>query len=194
MATNGIGASVRRKEDQRFITGAGRYTDDIDLDGQAYIAVVRSPQAHARISSIEMDAARTAPGVLAVITGAEYAATGGNALPCGIPMENRDGSKGQNRLRLIGKDTHEVVPVRWADVSPGQLQPCDHCCAPAWLERHGRTQPAEKPCLVMSDEQWWEGTLVWESSRRPDGLWWATVTYRRHGQLVTEVRIVGEAR
>ncbi|PWK81601.1 hypothetical protein C8D88_11611 [Lentzea atacamensis] len=96
--------------------------------------------------------------------------------------------KGQNRLRLIGKDTHEVVPVRWADVGPGQLQPCDHCCAPAWLERHGRAQVSEKPCLVMSDDRWWEGTLIWESSRRPDGLWWATVTYRKQGQMVTEVR------
>ena len=101
MAKFGVGQPVRRVEDQRFITGAGRYTDDIDLDGQAYIAVVRSPEAHARIKSIELDAARAAPGVLAVVTGAEYAATGGNALPCGIPMENRDGSKGQNRLRPV---------------------------------------------------------------------------------------------
>ena len=101
MAKFGVGQPVRRVEDQRFITGAGRYTDDIDLDGQAYIAVVRSPEAHARIKSIEVDAARAAPGVLAVVTGAEYAATGGNALPCGIPMENRDGSKGQNRLRPV---------------------------------------------------------------------------------------------
>ena len=101
MAKFGVGQPVRRVEDQRFITGAGRYTDDIDLDGQAYIAVVRSPQAHARIKSIELDAARTAPGVLAVVTAAEYAATGGNDLPCGIPMENRDGSKGQNRLRPV---------------------------------------------------------------------------------------------
>ncbi|HYZ26343.1 MAG TPA: xanthine dehydrogenase family protein molybdopterin-binding subunit [Geminicoccaceae bacterium] len=101
MAKFGVGQPVRRVEDQRFITGAGRYTDDIDLDGQAYIAVVRSPEAHARITSIEVEAAKAAPGVLAVVTGAEYAATGGNALPCGIPMENRDGSKGKNRLRPV---------------------------------------------------------------------------------------------
>ncbi len=101
MAKFGVGQPVRRVEDQRFITGAGRYTDDIDLDGQAYIAVVRSPQAHARIKSIEVEAAKAAPGVLAVVTGPDYAATGGNALPCGIPMENRDGSKGKNRLRPV---------------------------------------------------------------------------------------------
>jgi aerobic carbon-monoxide dehydrogenase large subunit len=101
MAKFGVGQPVRRVEDQRFITGAGRYTDDIDLDGQAYIALVRSPEAHARITSIDVEAAKAAPGVLAVVTGAEYATTGGNALPCGIPMENRDGSKGKNRLRPV---------------------------------------------------------------------------------------------
>jgi carbon-monoxide dehydrogenase large subunit len=101
MAKFGVGQPVRRVEDQRFITGAGRYTDDIDLDRQAYIAVVRSPEAHALIKSIDVEAAQAAPGVLAVVTGAEYAKTGGNALPCGIPMENRDGSQGKNRLRPV---------------------------------------------------------------------------------------------
>lgn len=96
--------------------------------------------------------------------------------------------KGQNRLRLIGTDTNAVVPVRWSDVSPGQLQPCDYCCAPAWLERHGKQPAPEKPCLVMSDDEWWRGTLVWESARRPDGLWWATVTYEKDGRTITEVR------
>jgi hypothetical protein len=94
--------------------------------------------------------------------------------------------KGQNSLRLIGRDTHEVVQVRWADVNPGQLQPCDYCCTPAWLERHGKTPG--KPCLVMSDDEWWTGTLTWEPARRADGLWWATVTYEKNGQIVTEVR------
>jgi aerobic carbon-monoxide dehydrogenase large subunit len=101
MAKFGVGQPVRRVEDQRFITGGGRYTDDIDLEGQAYLHVVRSPEAHARIRAIDIDAAKAAPGVLAVITGAEYAKTGGNALPCGIPMENRDGTKGRNRLRPV---------------------------------------------------------------------------------------------
>lgn len=95
--------------------------------------------------------------------------------------------KGDNRLRLIGKDTPEVVSVSWSDVSPGQLQPCDHCCAPAWLERHGKQPAPEKPCLVMSDDEWWRGTLVWEPARRPDGLWWATVTYEKNGRTLTEV-------
>ena len=98
MAKFGVGQPVRRVEDQRFITGAGplhrRYRSRRPgLHGY----VLRSPEAHARIKSIDVDAAKAAPGVLAVVTGAEYAATGGNALPCFIPMENRDGSKGRTR-------------------------------------------------------------------------------------------------
>ena len=60
MAKFGVGQPVRRVEDQRFITGGGRYTDDIDLEGQAYLYVVRSPEAHARIKSIDVDAAKAA--------------------------------------------------------------------------------------------------------------------------------------
>jgi aerobic carbon-monoxide dehydrogenase large subunit len=101
MAKFGVGQPVRRVEDQRFITGKGRYTDDINIDGQAYGYVVRSPEAHARIKSIDVGAARSAPGVLAVITGDELAATGGNHLPCLIPMQNRDGSKGKHALRTV---------------------------------------------------------------------------------------------
>ena len=101
MAKFGVGQPVRRVEDRRFITGTGRYTDDIDLEGQVHGCVVRSPEAHARIKRLDIDAARSAEGVLAVITGADIEATGGNFLPCGIPMENRDGSKGKNKLRPV---------------------------------------------------------------------------------------------
>ncbi len=101
MAKFGVGQPVRRVEDQRFITGQGRYTDDIDIAGQAYGYVLRSPEAHARITSIDLEAAKAAPGVLAVITGADIEASGGNALPCAVPMANRDGSKGVNPLRPV---------------------------------------------------------------------------------------------
>jgi carbon-monoxide dehydrogenase large subunit len=101
MAKFGVGQSVRRVEDQRFITGSGRYTDDIDLPGQVHGCVVRSPEAHARIAAIDIGAAKAAPGVLAVITGADIEARGGNELPCSIPMENRDGSQGINPLRPV---------------------------------------------------------------------------------------------
>jgi carbon-monoxide dehydrogenase large subunit len=70
----GIGQAVRRVEDQRFLTGRGRYVDDIDLPRQCYGAIVYSPHAHARIRGIDTSAAKTAPGVLAVLAGADTAA------------------------------------------------------------------------------------------------------------------------
>ncbi len=101
MAKFGVGQSVLRVEDQRFITGNGRYADDISLDGQAYGVAVRSPEAHARIKKIDVEAAKAAPGVLAVILQDDITAHGSNELPCAIPMENRDGSPGITPLRPV---------------------------------------------------------------------------------------------
>src|SRR5262245_20307071 len=81
VAGQGIGQPVRRKEDQRLITGAGRFGDDISLPGQAYAAMVRSPHAHARIVSIDVDEALASPGVLAVLTGADALADGLKPIP-----------------------------------------------------------------------------------------------------------------
>lgn len=101
MAKFGVGQSVLRVEDQKFITGKGRYTDDINLDGQAYGVAVRSPEAHANIKAIDIEAAKAAPGVLAVLLASDITAHGANELPCAIPMENRDGSAGINPLRPV---------------------------------------------------------------------------------------------
>jgi carbon-monoxide dehydrogenase large subunit len=84
MAESGIGKAVRRTEDFRFLTGAGHYTDDLNLPGQACAYFVRSPMAHARIKSIDLDAARRLPGVVAVFTGDELAADGVGGIPCGF--------------------------------------------------------------------------------------------------------------
>ena len=80
MAIDHIGAAIKRKEDPRFITGSGRYLDDIRLPGMTHLAVVRSPYAHARIRSIDTARAAAMPGVLAVYTGQDTASI--NALPC----------------------------------------------------------------------------------------------------------------
>ena len=72
----GVGQPVLRKEDPRLLVGGGRYSDDVNLPGQAYACFVRSPHAHARIESIATAAALAAPGVRAVLTGAEAAADG----------------------------------------------------------------------------------------------------------------------
>ncbi len=65
----GISQPVRRREDVRFITGAGRFSADHNLDGQAHIFYLRSPHAHARIDAIDLTQALTAPGVVAIFTG-----------------------------------------------------------------------------------------------------------------------------
>src|ERR1700733_3735989 len=65
------GASIKRSEDPRILTGAGRYVDDIKLPGMLHAAFVRSPLAHARVLSVDVSAALALPGVVAVLTGAE---------------------------------------------------------------------------------------------------------------------------
>ncbi len=78
-----IGARLQRKEDYRFLTGAGQYTDDLTLPHQSHAAFVRSPHAHASIKSINKDRALKAPGVIAVFTGEDLAAAKVGGLPCG---------------------------------------------------------------------------------------------------------------
>src|SRR4030081_3845535 len=72
----GFGHSVRRKEDPRFIRGQGNYIDDVKLPGMLYMDIVRSPHAHATITSIDSSEAMKAPGVVAVITGRDLEAAG----------------------------------------------------------------------------------------------------------------------
>ena len=92
MSATGIGAAVRRKEDHRFITGKGHYTDDINRPGQTYAFFVRSPHAHATIKSIDSKAATAMSGVVAVLTGAELAADKIGNLICGWMIHSKDGS------------------------------------------------------------------------------------------------------
>ncbi|MBN9320911.1 MAG: xanthine dehydrogenase family protein molybdopterin-binding subunit, partial [Delftia acidovorans] len=86
-----IGEPVKRKEDYRFLTGAGQYTDDIALAAQAHAVFVRSPHAHARVRSVSTDAAKAAPGVIGVLTGADVAADKINGLPCGWLITSTNG-------------------------------------------------------------------------------------------------------
>lgn len=91
MGRFGTGQAVRRVEDQRFLTGGGRYTDDISLAGQLRGHVLRSPYGHARILGIDTTAARAMPGVAAVLTSADLAGIGG--IPVGFKPNSRDGTK-----------------------------------------------------------------------------------------------------
>ena len=87
-----FGQSVRRKEDRRFITGRGNYTDDVNLPRQTWAAFVRSPLAHANILGFDKSAAEQMPGVVAVYTGADFVNSGLGPLQCGFLIHSSDGS------------------------------------------------------------------------------------------------------
>src|SRR5207248_5062283 len=89
----GIGQPVKRREDQRFLTGAGHFTDDIDLPGQAWVYVLRSPHAHARIMSIDTAAAKRAAGVIGVYTIEDLNAEGIQEIPTQAKVPGRDVSE-----------------------------------------------------------------------------------------------------
>ena len=136
MQANGIGASVRRKEDQRFLLGKGRYTDDINVAGQTHAYFLRSPHAHAIIEGIDTSAATAAPGVVAVLTGDDLAADGIGPLICGVTVTSDDGEPhrapahpalAQGKVNYVGdhvaiviaetltqaRDAAELVDVRY---------------------------------------------------------------------------------
>jgi len=114
MSATGIGASVRRKEDHRFITGHGRYTADLHRPGETHAFFVRSPHAHARIKKIDVAAAAAMPGVLAVLTGAELASDRIGNLICGWLIHSKDGSPmkmAPHPPLAVGKVCHVGDPV-----------------------------------------------------------------------------------
>lgn len=92
MGIEGIGARVARKEDKRFITGLGRYVDDMVVPGMKHAVFVRSPHAHAEIVSIDVAAAQAMPGVIGVLTGRELKADGIGNLICGWMIHSKDGT------------------------------------------------------------------------------------------------------
>src|SRR5438094_4199023 len=123
-AREGFGKPVLRKEDARLLVGGGCYSDDVDLPGQAYAYFVRSPHAHASIRRIDTAEALAAPGVIAVLTGADAAADGVKPLTHspmpGNPHEDMFGSRNvtfiaphppmpANRVRFVGGIVAMVV-------------------------------------------------------------------------------------
>ncbi len=102
-----IGEPLLRSEDPKLLRGEGRYTDDLQLPGQAYCVMVRSRYAHGVIRAIKTDAARAMPGVLAVYTGADLAAYG--LLKSSLPFKSRDGSE----MRHTGRPALATDKVRF---------------------------------------------------------------------------------
>ncbi|TIM39850.1 xanthine dehydrogenase family protein molybdopterin-binding subunit [Mesorhizobium sp.] len=118
MGIEGVGARVARKEDKRFITGAGRYVDDMVVPGMKHAAFVRSPHAHAEIKKIDVKKAQAMPGVIGVLTGKELKADGIGNLICGWMIHSKDGSPMKmgawsplafDRVRYVGDAVVVVV-------------------------------------------------------------------------------------
>jgi carbon-monoxide dehydrogenase large subunit len=118
MGIEGVGARVARKEDKRFITGAGRYVDDMVVPGMKHAVFVRSPHAHALIKKIDVARARAMPGVIDVLTGKQLKADGIGNLICGWMIHSKDGSPMKmgawsplafDRVRYVGDAVAIVV-------------------------------------------------------------------------------------
>ncbi|OYU50554.1 MAG: carbon monoxide dehydrogenase [Rhizobiales bacterium PAR1] len=141
MAGTGIGARVERKEDFRFITGKGNYTDDINREGQTHAFFLRSPHAHATIKSIDTSKAAAMPGVVGILTGADIEKDKVGGLICGWMIHNKDGSPmragahpalAQGKVRYVGdhvavviaetlaeaKDAAEAIVVDYGKLAP----------------------------------------------------------------------------
>jgi carbon-monoxide dehydrogenase large subunit len=141
MSNSPIGKPLLRREDARFLTGAGQYTDDVVLPGQSYGFFLRSPYAHARIKSINLDKAKAAPGVLNIFTGADLAEAKVGGLPCGWLITSKDGTPmkepphpvlAQGKVRHVGdqvalvvadtylqaRDAAELIEVDYEELTP----------------------------------------------------------------------------
>ncbi|MCH2324180.1 MAG: xanthine dehydrogenase family protein molybdopterin-binding subunit [Pseudomonadales bacterium] len=114
----GIGQAATRYEDDRLLSGEGRYVEDVYIEGQCYAAFVRSPHAHAKITSIDTADASSLPGVLAIYTVADLKAEGIGDIPCMAPASNKDGSNcimpprpalAEDRVRYVGDAVAVVI-------------------------------------------------------------------------------------
>ncbi|HWK43441.1 MAG TPA: xanthine dehydrogenase family protein molybdopterin-binding subunit [Stellaceae bacterium] len=135
MGEYAFGQPVRRKEDHRLLTGEGRFTDDHHLPGECHAAMLRSPHAHARVIAIDTKAAGAAPGVLIVLTGADYHADGLGGVPSGSALIKLPGTRPEHaamvqpphpavvvdRVRFVG-DTVAVVVAETADAARDALE------------------------------------------------------------------------
>jgi len=159
MGDYAIGQAVPRFEDLRLVRGGGRYVDDISLPGMAFGHVLRSPHAHARIRAIDTAKAKAAPGVLAVLTGADWAASGFGDLPVPAGMKLRDGSPMyrpkcpalvKDRVRWVGDYVAFVVAeTRHQAADAAELIEVDYEPLPAVVSTAEAAEPGAP--LVFDD-------------------------------------------
>ncbi len=167
-----VGQSVRRLEDPRLIQGLGRYSDDVTLGREALAMIVRSPHAHARIRSLDTRAAQAAPGVLAVLTGADLAADGVGSLPVDGTRKRRDGSPAFRPARpaLVRERVRHVGDAVALVVAETRAQAADAAALVAVeyerLPEVAATAAAMRPGAPVWDEVPDNVAFVWEAGQR----------------------------
>ncbi len=160
-----VGASVRRREDPRLITGRGMYVDDVAVTGCAEVVFVRSPHAHARIRAIDADRARSAPGVLAVITGADIASSM-QPVPCIWTIPDMKAPTRRaiaiDKVRFVGDIVAAVVGTTEAAVrDAAELLEVDYEVLPAVTDQDTAMR-AEAP--LLHDDVPGNVAFTWELS------------------------------
>ena len=149
----GIGQPVRRVEDARFLTGRGHFVDDLELPHQAHAVVVLSPHAHARIRRIDAGAARTAPGVICVLTGADAKEDRLSGLPPNFMPEDIGGPKGlRTRRPILVADRvrcHLQLFHQAADDIFLEPRHADYQLAVLHFDAHERSRSANRPVHVV---------------------------------------------
>jgi carbon-monoxide dehydrogenase large subunit len=144
MSTNLIGQAVKRREDYRFLTGAGQYTDDVQIPNQTYAYFLRSPHAHAKIKAIRKDKATKAPGVVAIFTGDDIASAKIGGLPCGWLITDVNGQPmkepphpvlAQGKVRYVGDHVAIVIAESYAQAKDAaELVEVDYEVLPAVVD------------------------------------------------------------
>ena len=144
MSTNIIGQSVKRREDYRFLTGAGQYTDDVQFPNQTYAYFLRSPHAHANIKALRKDKALKAPGVVAIFTGEDIANSKMGGLPCGWLITDVNGQPmkepphpvlAHGKVRYVGDHVAVIIAETYAQAKDaGELVEVDYEVLPAVVD------------------------------------------------------------
>ena len=153
-----IGQPLLRREDQRFLTGAGQYTDDVVLPGQTYGVFLRSPYAHARIKSIDTSEALKAPGVVKIFVGADLAEAKVGGLPCGWLIHSKDGTPmkepahpvlAQGKVRHVGDQVALVVAETTLQAKDAcELIEVDYEELPAVVRHHEGRRCRQRRCTT----------------------------------------------
>ena len=172
----GIGQPVLRTEDPTLLTGRGQYTDDYSAEGQIYCAFLRSPVAHGIIKNLDISKAKTAPGVIAVITGQDLRDAGVNDIPCPISVKSRDGSAAVvpprpamaiQKVKHVGDPVAAVIaetPAQARDAAEMvtlDLENLPSVVDPVAAEKEGAPQVWEQaPRNTCLDFQWGDDAAV----------------------------------